>query len=142
MALNFPKNPIIGQVYTVDGESWQWDGHCWAPVAGAQTYSPVYIGTFPPTGPLAGDLWWNSNTGRLCIYYKDTDSSQWVSAFQPPDQIVEVSNEQVVDALLASLPEYADAATALANGVAVGGLYRVTGSTTAAGIRAVASYTP
>ena len=58
--------------------------------------------------------------------------------------VVELTNPHIstLDALLASLPEYADAATALANGVAVGGLYRVTGSTTAAGIRAVASYTP
>lgn len=142
MALNFPSLPTVGQVYTVNGESWQWDGHCWSPVAGSVTYSPVYIGTFPPTSPLPGDLWWNNNTGRMCIYYEDVDSSQWVSAFQPPDQLVEVSNEQVMQAFLELLPEYADTATAVANGIPVGGLFKVTGATTVAGIRAVASYTP
>lgn len=34
----------------------------------------------PPAGNTAGNLWWNSNTGRLYVFYTDTDSSQWVDA--------------------------------------------------------------
>ena len=35
-----------------------------------------------PEATQPGDLWWSNNTGRLYIYYKDNDSSQWV-ATQP-----------------------------------------------------------
>ncbi len=34
----------------------------------------------PPTSPSDGDLWWDSNSGRLNVYYQDADSSQWVDA--------------------------------------------------------------
>ena len=34
----------------------------------------------PPSGPESGQLWWNTNDGRLYIYYQDIDSSQWVPA--------------------------------------------------------------
>ena len=34
----------------------------------------------PPSSPSDGDLWWDSNSGRLNIYYQDADSSQWVDA--------------------------------------------------------------
>ncbi len=34
----------------------------------------------PPSDPEDGDLWWDSDTGVLNIYYEDADSSQWVNA--------------------------------------------------------------
>lgn len=34
----------------------------------------------PPSGPESGQLWWNTNDGRLYIYYIDIDSQQWVPA--------------------------------------------------------------
>ena len=142
MALNFPQNPAVGQVYTVGDESWRWDGTCWMPVAGSETYSPVSIGTFPPASPRAGDLWWNSGTGKMCVYYTDADSSQWVNVNQPPKVIVDVSSDQVVEAFLEELPAYADIASAYGGGVPVGGLFKVTGATDATGIRVVADYTP
>lgn len=40
----------------------------------------VSIGDSAPTGPAAGDLWWQSDVGRLRIYYTDTGGSQWVDA--------------------------------------------------------------
>ena len=42
----------------------------------------VPSGTTPPTSPApeAGNLWFNSEEGRLYIYYVDADSSQWVDA--------------------------------------------------------------
>ena len=33
-----------------------------------------------PSNPSDGDLWWDSQSGRLNIYYQDADSSQWVDA--------------------------------------------------------------
>ena len=40
----------------------------------------VYSNTVPPGSPAAGDLWWDTNTGQLKIYYYDGNSSQWVDA--------------------------------------------------------------
>jgi len=37
-------------------------------------------GTTPPANPEAGNLWYNSDQGRLYIYFTDADSSQWVDA--------------------------------------------------------------
>ena len=41
----------------------------------------VSVSTTAPSSPTAGDLWWNSEEGRLKIYYNDGTSSQWVDAF-------------------------------------------------------------
>jgi hypothetical protein len=41
----------------------------------------VTIDTTPPTSASAGDLWWNSEEGKLKVYYNDGDTSQWVDAF-------------------------------------------------------------
>ena len=37
-------------------------------------------GTTPPSNPEVGNLWYNSDQGRLYIYFQDTDTSQWVDA--------------------------------------------------------------
>ena len=42
--------------------------------------SATTIGTTAPVSPSAGDLWWNSESGQLKIYYTDVDGSQWVDA--------------------------------------------------------------
>ena len=36
--------------------------------------------TTPPLNPLPGNLWYNSDDGRLYIYYADADTEQWVDA--------------------------------------------------------------
>jgi hypothetical protein len=43
----------------------------------------VNIGTSAPLDPSDGDLWWNSTTGVLFIYYDDTTSAQWVQVSSP-----------------------------------------------------------
>jgi hypothetical protein len=42
----------------------------------------VPAGTTPPTNPTpeSGNLWYNSDEGRLYIYYVDANTSQWVDA--------------------------------------------------------------
>jgi len=40
----------------------------------------VSISTAAPSSPVSGSLWYNSNYGRIFIYYNDGDSSQWVDA--------------------------------------------------------------
>ena len=41
----------------------------------------VTVSDTAPTSPVAGDLWWDSTSGKLKIYYNDGSSSQWVDAF-------------------------------------------------------------
>ena len=43
--------------------------------------SSTTISDTPPSSPSAGEMWWESDTGRLKIYYNDGSSSQWVDAF-------------------------------------------------------------
>ena len=38
----------------------------------------VAIQDTPPTSPSPGDLWYDSSSGVLSVYYNDGDSSQWV----------------------------------------------------------------
>jgi hypothetical protein len=47
----------------------------------------------PPTAPapVDGQLWWNTNDGRLYIYYTDIDSSQWVPATPETENTVTVA---------------------------------------------------
>ena len=39
------------------------------------------ISDTPPSSPDDGALWWESDTGRLKLYYNDGSSAQWVDAF-------------------------------------------------------------
>lgn len=34
-AIDFPSNPLVGQLLTVEGRSWVWSGNTWNSVAGA-----------------------------------------------------------------------------------------------------------
>jgi hypothetical protein len=66
-------------VYFNDGDSDQWVDA--APFnGGSGSGASVSVGATAPIGPLAGDLWYNSDYGRLFIYYSDVDSQQWVDA--------------------------------------------------------------
>ena len=42
----------------------------------------VTVSATPPSSPSVGNLWWDSDSGRLFIYYTDVDTSQWVEAVQ------------------------------------------------------------
>ena len=51
-----------------------------------------------PTTANAGDLWWDSNTGTLYLYYVDANSAQWVAATSDPVNIGVVANQTERDA--------------------------------------------
>lgn len=51
-----------------------------------------------PTTANAGDLWWDSDTGTLYLYYTDANSSQWVAATSDPINIGVVANQSDRDA--------------------------------------------
>ena len=73
-------NGTPGQVLTTDGAG----NATWSTHSGGGGGANVTISDTIPAGtPSAGDLWWESDTGRLKVYYTDTDSSQWVDASPP-----------------------------------------------------------
>lgn len=45
---------------------------------GGTTQAPVFMSATPPAVPANGSLWWNSETGRLHVYYVDANSQAWV----------------------------------------------------------------
>jgi len=58
-----------------------YDGSAWQEFTsggGGVTISPT-----APTDPDEGDLWWDSDDGKMFVYYNDGDSSQWVDAAGP-----------------------------------------------------------
>jgi len=80
-----------------------WDGSNWGPAAptgggGAN----VTISDTAPGSASAGDLWWESDKGRLKIYYNDTDSLQWVDASPPLADATSIGGQGTV-AMLASI---------------------------------------
>jgi hypothetical protein len=62
------------------------------PVSGTDAVNKAYvdnstgrarISDTPPSSPVAGDLWWESDSGNLYCYYNDGDSLQWVQTNTP-----------------------------------------------------------
>ena len=79
MGFNFPDAPTPGQVfgaYTWDAATGAWK----LTGGGSGSGGSIMISDTPPASPVAGALWWESDTGNLYIRYNDGDSSQWVLA--------------------------------------------------------------
>ena len=53
----------------------------WASISGGG--GGVVVGTAAPDTPAEGDLWWDSDNGKLYVYYEDGTSNQWVDAAGP-----------------------------------------------------------
>ena len=72
--------------YDAGGFTYAWNGEVWNIVNGGTSGggdgggASVSVGVNPPSGPTEGDLWFNTNNGRLHIYYGPDPgaSSQWV----------------------------------------------------------------
>lgn len=61
---------------TANGTTFLRGDRTWAPFTGAT----MHVGVAPPADPQNGNLWWNTEVGRLLVYYVDGASSQWVDA--------------------------------------------------------------
>lgn len=55
----------------------------------ANLSSAVEVSATAPSGPISGDLWWNSNYGKLLLYYNDGNSSQWVDTNPGSDAFID-----------------------------------------------------
>jgi hypothetical protein len=53
----------------------------------------TYIGDTPPGSPTDGQLWWESDTGKLFIRYNDGSSTQWVPATTGGGGIADAPND-------------------------------------------------
>ena len=71
------------------GDVLTWNGSAWAAAAptggggGGSGANVTISDTIPAGSATAGDLWWESDTGRLKIYYQDVDTAQWVDTNPP-----------------------------------------------------------
>ena len=83
MALNFPNNPSLNATHTHNGLTWVWNGSVWE-MQGSGGAS-VTVSDNAPSSPTHGDMWWESDTGDLKIYYDESETGAgsgafWVSA--------------------------------------------------------------
>lgn len=62
-----------------DGQQYVRRNQAWAVLTQAPAGAQVVINTIPPGGSQPGDLWLDSNTGELHVYYDDGDSQQWLN---------------------------------------------------------------
>lgn len=84
MALDFPTSPTNGQIYgayVYDSATGAWRSKGGAAAA-------TYMSATAPSGAVNGDLWFNTNEGRLNAYYVDGDSSQWVEIRSAGDPFI------------------------------------------------------
>ena len=103
-AFDFPNSPSVNDVHTENGVSFKWDGTVWKRQSGTGAQGPTggtgaqgatgptgaqgqkgaqaYISdAAPSSGVVAGDLWWDSDSGDFSIYFDDgsgSPSAQWV----------------------------------------------------------------
>jgi hypothetical protein len=81
LSINSLSDVDTSTVAPTDGQALVWDNAAgkWEPgtISGGGNTS-VTISDTAPGSASAGDLWWESDTGRLKIYYQDTDTIQWV----------------------------------------------------------------
>ena len=105
--LTYPTtNGTSGYVLTSDGAG----NVTWAAPTGGSGGANVTISDTIPAGtPASGDLWWESDTGRLKIYYQDTDSSQWVDTNPPLADATSIGGSGTVAMLASLIPDVNDA---------------------------------
>ena len=72
-------SPSNGEVLSYNGSAWVNS----TPTGGGGGGANVTISDTAPGSASVGDLWWESDTGRLKIRYQDTDSTQWVDTNPP-----------------------------------------------------------
>jgi hypothetical protein len=83
--INFPNTPANNETHTENGVSWKYDSTVGAwltvqPATGGGGGASVSVGNTAPVAPTNGDLWWNTDIGRMFVYYTDSNSSQWVES--------------------------------------------------------------
>jgi len=68
----------------------------------------------PPSSPSDGDLWWNSEIGKMFVFYEDVDTGQWVES-SPGKTAVYFSGDPGEEVDLGPLTTFSQAAFDKAN---------------------------
>jgi hypothetical protein len=84
--LIFETDTLNALVYRTSSTSWN--------IVGGSTVSAD-----PPANAGSGNFWWDSDNGKLYIYYNDGNTSQWVSANSNTSGVPIVGNEAGRDSL-------------------------------------------
>jgi hypothetical protein len=63
MAIEFPSNPTVNQIFTAGGKTWIWIGSRWR-----QLVTGTSVSATVPDYPTEGKLWLNSESGDLYVY--------------------------------------------------------------------------
>jgi hypothetical protein len=74
MALDFPANPIDGEVFG----SYVWSGPKGVWQSREESASPAVVSSVPPTSSNPGDIWVDSSDGVSYVRYDDGSSAQWI----------------------------------------------------------------
>ena len=83
MAINFPTSPSNGDTVTEGNITYTYNATkgYWVSVEGSGGGgSSVTVSDTAPTSPSDGDMWYNSLSLKMFVYYNDGSSSQWVPA--------------------------------------------------------------
>lgn len=101
MALDFPSNPINGQIFG----SYIWSAAKQAWQAREESKATAIMSPTVPSNAVSGDIWINTANGIAFVYYDDGTSSQWVEVLASPsanattinsiDDIADVSTASV-----------------------------------------------
>ena len=74
MALDFPSNPVDGEVFG----SYIWSASKGVWQSREESAAPAVVSPVPPTTPTTGDIWVDSSDGVSYVYYDDGSSGQWI----------------------------------------------------------------
>jgi hypothetical protein len=73
MALAFPSNPSVNQVYQYGLNAWRWDGEAWnvypSSMLNVQVVAAEVSTDKPTSNVYQGKMWYNSQEGKMYIYY-------------------------------------------------------------------------
>jgi hypothetical protein len=95
MAVNFPSSPYIGQIYTYDGRSWEWNGTYWEsytfPSSGLTGATSVGVGDSVISGIVDNILELKSFSGDGITITDDGDTLTFSAATLPGTLVTSVS---------------------------------------------------
>jgi len=69
MAIDFPSSPSLNDSFTAEGKTWVWNGTYWKLYGSVLRGLSLEISDTAPSTPVAGDMWYESDTGRTFTYY-------------------------------------------------------------------------
>ena len=97
MALDFPSNPVDGDVfasYTWNEAKGVWQGR-------EESATVAIMSSTVPASANNGDIWFNTTLGISYVYYDDGNSGQWVQLISSSGQSIE-SVDDITDVTIVS----------------------------------------